>query len=56
MHNVLITGGAGFIGSSLALELVSKGYKVTILDNLSVQVHGENAELPAKLKSKVDFI
>lgn len=33
MH-VLITGGAGFIGSNLAEELISKGSSVTVLDNL----------------------
>jgi UDP-glucose 4-epimerase len=33
--NVLITGGAGFIGSNLAKFLVGKGYKVRIIDNLS---------------------
>ena len=42
MKNVLITGGAGFIGSNLALKLIAKGYKVTVLDNLSPQIHGEN--------------
>jgi UDP-N-acetylglucosamine 4-epimerase len=31
---VLVTGGAGFIGSNLADELISQGAKVTILDNL----------------------
>ena len=31
----LITGGAGFIGSHLAEELIKKNYSVTILDNLS---------------------
>ena len=35
MNNVLITGGAGFIGSNLSDRLVKLGYKVTILDNLS---------------------
>ena len=35
MKNILITGGAGFIGSNLALELIKKNYRVTILDNLS---------------------
>lgn len=34
METVLITGGAGFIGSNLAIELVNKGYSVKILDNL----------------------
>ena len=37
---VLITGGAGFIGTRLTIKLVSKGYEVTILDNLSPQIHG----------------
>ena len=32
---ILITGGAGFIGSTLSLELLKKGYEITILDNLS---------------------
>ena len=32
---VLITGGAGFIGSNVALKLIEKGYEVTVLDNLS---------------------
>ena len=35
MHDVLITGGAGFIGSNLADRLISTGQKVTIYDNLS---------------------
>jgi len=30
---ILITGGAGFIGSNLARKLLSKGKKITILDN-----------------------
>ena len=33
--NVLVTGGAGFIGSNLAIELVKKGHNVKVLDNLS---------------------
>lgn len=41
---VLITGGAGFIGSRLALRLAEKGHEVTVLDNLLEQVHGENPE------------
>ena len=35
MKNILITGGAGFIGSHVALKLADKGYEVTVLDNLS---------------------
>ena len=51
--NILITGGAGFIGSNLALKLVSKGHKVTVLDNLSPQIHGENAELSSPLYQSI---
>ena len=40
MKNVLITGGAGFIGSNLALALLKLGYNITVLDNLSTQIHG----------------
>lgn len=35
MKNVLITGGAGYIGSHIAVELLDKGYKVSLYDNLS---------------------
>ncbi|MGG5510444.1 NAD-dependent epimerase/dehydratase family protein [Myroides odoratimimus] len=60
MKNVLITGGAGFIGSNLALKLISKGYNVTVLDNLSPQIHGDNAKVTSPLyisiKDKVNFI
>ena len=41
---VLISGGAGFIGSNLALKLIDKGYEVVLLDNLSRQIHGDNPE------------
>jgi len=36
MNNILITGGAGFIGSHLTPRLISEEHKITILDNLSV--------------------
>lgn len=48
---VLITGGAGFIGSALARALVARGDQVTILDNLSPQIHGENPQDSALLAS-----
>lgn len=38
-HSVLVTGGAGYIGSHLVDRLVSDGYRVTVLDNLEPQVH-----------------
>ncbi|MDY3344590.1 NAD-dependent epimerase/dehydratase family protein [Riemerella anatipestifer] len=60
MKNILITGGAGFIGSNLALCLIEKGYNITVLDNLSPQIHGENPEktspLYLSIKDKVKFI
>lgn len=60
MKNILITGGAGFIGSKLALKLISKGYKITVIDNLSPQIHGDNPEqsspLYKSIKDKVNFI
>ncbi|HEY0924871.1 NAD-dependent epimerase/dehydratase family protein [Rheinheimera pacifica] len=57
--NVLITGGAGFIGSNLALKLLSKGYHVSVLDNLSPQIHGEDpikSPLYNAVKDRVNFI
>ena len=60
MKHILITGGAGFIGSNLTLKLIEKGYYVTILDNLSPQIHGDNPDQTSPLynsvKNKVRFI
>ncbi|NPE27425.1 SDR family NAD(P)-dependent oxidoreductase [Methanococcoides sp. SA1] len=54
--DVLITGGAGFIGSHLSLKLLEKDHNVTIYDCLSSQIHCENAKIPEELAGKVKFI
>lgn len=58
--NILITGGAGFIGSKLALKLLDSGHNITVLDNLSSQVHGKDPSTTSSLyrtiKDKVRFI
>jgi dTDP-L-rhamnose 4-epimerase len=57
--NILITGGAGFIGSNLALALIRKGYTITVIDNLSKQIHGDDpyqSPLYLSIKNKVNFI
>lgn len=59
MKNILITGGAGFIGSNLCQKLLAKGYSITVLDNLSEQIHGQNpekSELYQSIKGKVNFV
>jgi dTDP-L-rhamnose 4-epimerase len=51
--HVLITGGAGFIGSPVARRLLSAGHEVSILDSFSPQIHGDNSELPTDLRDSV---
>jgi dTDP-L-rhamnose 4-epimerase len=59
-QKILITGGAGFIGSNLSLLLVQKGYEVTVLDNLTEQVHGslpeKKSSLYLSIHDKVKFV
>lgn len=52
--NVLITGGAGFIGSFLVDKLIDSGYHVRILDNLEDQVH--QSRKPKYINKKAEFI
>ena len=57
MKNILITGGAGFIGSRLCEKLFDQGNNVTVLDNLSEQIHGNGESfLFNKIKDKCTFI
>jgi dTDP-L-rhamnose 4-epimerase len=53
---VLVTGGAGFIGSYIVDELVERGYRVRVLDNLDPQVHGDNADVPEYLNKEAEFM
>lgn len=55
-EHILITGGAGFIGSRLARRLVESGHRVTVLDALIAQVHGENPETDSSLLRSLDGI
>lgn len=55
MANILVTGGAGFIGSFITDELLSKGHQVTVLDSLDPQVH-KTGEPPSYLNKQATFI
>ena len=59
MKNILITGGAGFIGSNLISKLDRTKYNITVVDNLSPQIHGNNplseSSLYLSIKDKVNF-
>lgn len=52
----LITGGAGFLGSYVADALLAAGHRVRALDNLSPQVHGDDAQRPSYLDPEVELI
>jgi len=54
-ESVLITGGAGFIGSHVARELLSEGYRVRVLDDLNPQIH-EGTDRPGYLHPDVELV
>src|SRR5438552_2317329 len=54
-RTALITGGAGFIGSHLADELLGHGYRVRVLDSLTPQVHGSGKQPPDYLSPDVEL-
>jgi dTDP-L-rhamnose 4-epimerase len=55
-NQILITGGAGFIGSHLADALLARGHRVRALDNLSPQVHGGDSARPDYLNKEIELV
>jgi dTDP-L-rhamnose 4-epimerase len=56
MARVLVTGGAGFIGSHLVDALIERGHAVRVFDSLEPQVHGPNAARPDYLHPDAELI
>jgi dTDP-L-rhamnose 4-epimerase len=56
IEKVLVTGGAGFIGSHLVDALVESNYETTIIDCLEEQVHGSGREKPEYLTHSARFL
>jgi dTDP-L-rhamnose 4-epimerase len=56
IKKILISGGAGFIGTNVGRQLLKSGFNLTILDNFLPQIHGGNDKLPPDLAGKVNLI
>ncbi len=56
MSHILLTGGAGFIGSHTADALLARGHRVRILDNLDPQIHGLSGTFPQYLDPAIECI
>jgi dTDP-L-rhamnose 4-epimerase len=56
MANILITGGAGFIGSHTADALIERGHRVRVLDTLDPQIHGTLVNFPSYMNPSVECI
>ncbi len=55
-EHILVTGGAGFIGSHVCDLLLEEGYQVRVYDNLAEQVHGPGQKKPDYLSDEVELI
>lgn len=56
MAKILVTGGAGYIGSHTCIEILSAGYEVVVLDNFSNSSVESLARVQALAAKKLDFV
>ena len=58
LRKVLVTGGAGFVGSHTVDKLVDRGYEVRVYDNLDSQVHPglQNNQWPEYINQKAEYV